>query len=293
MSSRLNELQSILKMNKISNVTVIIPCYNDGKYIEEALQSVYNQTLLPEKIIVIDDGSDMATKKVLAALNHPLLQIVHQENKGVSVARNTAIALAKTDYIVNLDADDYYDPTFIEKSVDILYRNTNLIAVTSYYRVFKGSTTKEIRKPLGGKVRDFIVINNCVANTLFRKSAWKQGGGFDVKMQNGYEDWEFWISTLKNGHSIHVIHEVLSHYRIKKASRDQTALMNYDLELRKYIYNKHKELYNEHIEFYVDELLRQNSLLRTTIKNKKESKEWRLGESILAPFRYFKKQLFK
>lgn len=278
-------------MNTKSNVTVIIPCYNDGQYLMEALQSIYNQTLLPEKIIIVDDGSNTSTKNVLATINNPLVQIVHQENKGVSAARNYAISLAQTDYIVNLDADDYYEPTFIEKAVALLNNNEHFIAVSSNCRKFCELKTIEVLKPLGGSLTDFIVINNCSANTMFRKQYWNEVGGFDEKMQAGYEDWEFWIAILKQGGSIHIIKEVLSHYRIKNISRDQNALKKHDFELRQYIYLKHKEVYQEHLDFYIGELLRQNSLLRNSVDMAKKSREYTIGKFVLEPFRAIKKIL--
>ena len=272
-----------------SNVTIIIPCYNDGQYIIEALQSIYNQTLLPEEIIVVDDGSNSETKKILKSINHPLVQIIYQENKGVSAARNLAISLAQTDYIVNLDADDYYESTFIEKAVLLLNSNKEIMAVSSYCRIFKNNITIEIIKPSGGMLKDFIVINNGRASTMFRKKCWRVAGGFDEKMQDGYEDWEFWIAILKQGGTVHIIKEVLSHYRIKKVSRDQKALKNYDFELRQYIYFKHKEVYENYLDFYVSQLLRQNSLLRSSIYKVRSSKEFSIGKFILSPLRVIKK----
>ena len=277
--------------NSRSNVTVIIPCYNDGKYIMEALESIYKQTLLPEKIIIVDDGSSTATKNILGRIEHPLLQIIYQENKGVSAARNIAISLAQTDYILNLDADDYFEPTFIEKAVELLNSNKQLMAVSSYCRIFKDNNTIEIIKPLGGMLKDFIVINNCSANTMFRIQCWDTVGGFDEKMKGGYEDWEFWIAVLKQEGTVHIIKEVLSHYRVKKTSRNQKALVNYDFELRQYIFLKHKEVYEEYSDFYINQLLRQNSLLRNSIQKAKKSREYIIGKFILEPFRIIKKIL--
>lgn len=274
---------------KSSNVTVIIPCYNDGQYIMEALQSLYYQTLLPEKIIIVDDGSNIDTKKILSTINHSLVQIVYQENKGVSAARNLAISLAQTDYIVNLDADDYFEATFIEKAIAVLNQDQEVVAVSSYHHVFNGASTIEIVNPLGGKLKDFIVKNNCSSNTMFRKKAWLTVGGFDEKMKEGYEDWEFWIAILKQGGSIHILKEVLSHYRIKAVSRDQNALKKYDFELRKYIYYKHKGVYEANLDFYILQLLRQNSLLRNSIYKAKSSKEYIIGKFILEPLRTIKK----
>ena len=283
----------MIMTNSKSNVTAIIPCYNDGQYIMKALQSLYNQTLLPDKIIIVDDGSNEVTRTVLKKIEHPGVQIIYQDNKGVSNARNTAISLAKTDYILNLDADDYYEPTFIEKAVEFLNDNKQLVAVSSYCSKFYEGKTIEILKPLGGSLTDFIVINNCTANTMFRKLSWNTVGGFDEKMQGGYEDWEFWIAVLKLTGTIHIIKEVLSHYRVKKFSRDQKALKNHDFELRQYIFLKHKEVYEKHFDFYVFQLLRQNSLLRNSIYKVKNSKEYNIGSLFFAPLRYLKNKVVK
>jgi glycosyltransferase involved in cell wall biosynthesis len=275
--------------NASSNVTVIIPCYNDGAYIMEALESIYNQTVLPEKIIIVDDGSQAKTKKELATINNPLVYLVCQENQGVSVARNHAISLAQTDYIVNLDADDYYEPTFIEKAIQILDTDTTIGVVSSHCWTFSEKKKISIVRPLGGGVTDFMVINNGRANAMFRKECWQAVGGFDVNMKAGYEDWEFWIAITKNNWRIHIIPEILSHYRIKQSSRDRKAVVHHDHELRMYIFNKHKEMYQTHFEFYASELLLQNSILRNSLLNAKESREFQIGLLVLAPFRFLKK----
>lgn len=279
--------------NSKSNVTAIIPCYNDGLYIMEALQSLYNQKVLAEKIIIVDDGSNEATRNVLKKIVHASVQIVYQDNKGVSNARNTAIALAQTEYIVNLDADDYCEPTFIAKAVEVLNNNSQIVAVSTYCRTFKEDKTVEIIKPLGGQLKDFIVINNGRATAMFRKKCWQAVSGFDEKMQGGYEDWEFWLAILKQGGTFYIIKEVLSHYRIKKVSRDKKALENHDFELRHYIFLKHKEVYITHLDFYINQLLRQNSLLRNSIYNVKNSKEYSIGKLFLAPFRFLKNKIVK
>jgi glycosyltransferase involved in cell wall biosynthesis len=272
-----------------SNTTAIIPCYNDGQYIMEALQSLYDQTLLPEKIIIVDDGSDATTKKILKAINHPLVQIIYQENKGVSTARNRAIDMAQTDYIVNLDADDYFEPTFLEKAVAVFHQDQKVIAVSSYCRIFRARTTIEMIEPQGGSLKNFIVKNQSRASAMFTKKAWLTVRGFDDKMKEGYEDWEFWIAILKLGGTIHVIPEVLSHYRIKKVSRDQNALKKHDFELRKYIFLKHREVYEMHLDFYIGELLRQNSLLRNSVHKAKNSVDYTIGKFIIKPLRAIKK----
>lgn len=279
--------------NSNSNVTAIIPCYNDGGYIMQALKSLYNQTLLPEKIIIVDDGSNETTRNVLKKIEHASVQIVYQNNKGVSNARNTAISLAKTDYILNLDADDYYEPTFIEHALKILDNNTNVAAVCALVKILRGNKfEKEIKKPLGGVVKNFIVTNNGVSGSMFRKKCWIEVSGFDENMKNGYEDWEFWIAVLKQNWTMHIIQEPLFVYRIKKQSRDKTAVKDYDFELKKYIFTKHKDLYQKYFEFYCSELLRRNSLLKNKLLKVENSPEIKLGIILTKPLRFLKR-LFK
>lgn len=275
-----------------SNVTVIIPCFNDGKFIMEALHSVLNQTLKPEKIIIVDDGSNIETKTVLESIKMDTVTVLSQENSGVSHARNKAINLAETAYILNLDADDYLEPTFIEKTVEVLNNNKQIAVISSYCRNFTGKDTEvEIIKPLGGEVKDFIIKNNGRANSLFRKQCWEDAGGYDENMLNGYEDWEFWIAILKKNWSMHIIKEVLMHYRIKDVSRDQIALSKFDFELRKYIFNKHNDLFKEHFDFYALELLRRNSVLKNNVFKVKKSNEYKIGSFILNPLRQIKRKL--
>ena len=275
-----------------SNVTVIIPCYNDGEFILQALNSILNQSLKAEKVIIVDDGSNIETKAILDEIKIEGVTVISQKNSGVSYARNKAINLAKTDYILNLDADDYLEFTFIEKAVVLLNNNKQIAVVGSYCRNFTGKNIEvEIIKPLGGPVKNFIVKNNGRANSLFRQKCWKDVGGYDENMLNGYEDWEFWIAILKRGYSMYIIKEVLTHYRIKETSRDQTALSQYDFELRKFIFNKHRDLFKEHFDFYALELLRINSVLKSNVFKVKQSKEYQIGSFISNPFSLLKRTL--
>ena len=277
-------------MNSTSNVTVIIPCYNDNAYIEQAINSIICQTVLPEKIIVIDDGSDEATKVVLRKIVAENLEIVYQQNQGVCNARNRGIDLASTDYILTLDADDFFEPTFIEKAIDVLKNNSKIGVVGSFVNVIKyGKLETEIHKPLGGIVKNFLVKNNAMASLMFRKQCWTEVSGYDENMVKGYEDWEFWIAILRNNWEMYIISEVLFNYRIKKKSRDTVALDLYDFELREYIFLKHKELYKEHFDFYVTELIRQNSILRNNSNKTKKSIDYKIGGLFLTPIRFVKK----
>ncbi|WP_433833673.1 glycosyltransferase family A protein [Flavobacterium anhuiense] len=277
-----------------SNVTVIIPCYNDGLYVMEALDSILNQTLKADKIIIVDDGSERETRKVLESIDHENVTIIYQENQGVCKTRNNAIQLAETDYILNLDADDYFEATFIEKAVEVLNNNTKVAAVGSWVKILKNNVLeKEIKKPYGGSVKDFIIINNGIASSMFRRKCWEMVSGYDAEMQNGYEDWEFWISILKHNYEMVILQEPLYTYRQKMQSRNKSALNKYDYDLRKYIFVKHKELYKEHFEYYSLELLRKNSIFSRNQNKAKETIDYRIGNLILRPIRFLKRIIKK
>lgn len=273
-----------------SNVTVIIPCYNDGKYIVEAVNSILNQTLKAEKIIIIDDGSRIETKNILKTITNDNISIVFQENQGVSKARNTGINLAKTDYILTLDADDYFEATFIEKAVLVLNANEIIGVVGCFYKVIKGNVTeKESIKPEGGTVKNFLIKNNGMACCLFRKNCWLEVSGYDEKMSEGYEDWEFWIAILSNNWKMHIIQEDLFNYRLKPISRDTKALKDFDFELRQYIFLKHKTVFLEHYEFYALELLKVSCNFRRKNNFLKSSLNYKIGRILLFPLRSVKR----
>lgn len=279
-----------MKETSIVGITVIIPCYNDGIYINGALDSVLNQTLLPEKIIIIDDGSNEETLEILREIQSPIVQIIYQENTGVCTARNRAIDNATTEYILTLDADDYFERTFIEKAFNVVSSQANVGVVCCYYQGFKiDNSLMAVIKPLGGLVNNFLVQNNGLGNCLFRKACWEKVNGYDVRFDKGYEDWDFWISILKNGWEMHVIPEVLFKYRIKDVSRDQTAVALYDQELKMKLYDKHKEVYQKYAKQVYALLIYKNSKLKNKIAKTQSTLDYRLGASLLKPIRFIKK----
>jgi glycosyltransferase involved in cell wall biosynthesis len=99
----------------MEDISVVIPLYNKIPYIERAIHSVLGQTVLPGEIIVVDDGSTDGDGEIVEALQDPLIKLVRQENQGVSVARNRGIELARGELIAFLDADDFWEPGYLEE----------------------------------------------------------------------------------------------------------------------------------------------------------------------------------
>ena len=110
----------------MDKVSVIMPCYNDGKYIREAIESVKNQTYLNIEIVVIDDGSeDNETCQILNGLSEDV-RLLKSEHLRPAGARNLGISKATGKYILPLDSDDKIDATYIEKCVNILNDNEKI-----------------------------------------------------------------------------------------------------------------------------------------------------------------------
>ena len=121
-------------------VSVVIPCYNYGRFLNDAIASVRAQTLQDFEIIVVDDGSnDDVTPGVLDALEgsdqSPDLTVIRQENQGAPTARNTGIRVAKGLYVCCLDADDTMEPTYLEKCVLLMEGNAGVSLAYSWLRV--------------------------------------------------------------------------------------------------------------------------------------------------------------
>lgn len=121
-------------MNK---VTIVIPVYNSEKYIAKCLESVLNQTYKDFEILVINDGSKDNSKKIIDeyAEKYPeKIKAIHQENKGVSITRNNAIKMVKTEYIMFMDNDDFIDKDYIEVLVENIEKEKYDVVISGYRR---------------------------------------------------------------------------------------------------------------------------------------------------------------
>ncbi len=243
-------------MNEEVKVSVIIPCYNYGKTIDRAVDSVLKQTYQNFEIIIVNDGStDEKTNEKLANYNKPKTKVIHIENQGPSVARNTAIEAAKGEYILPLDADDEIDPTYLEKAVKILDEDGNISIVCCDYRgVVDYTLFKRIFKvKINYKFPEcllYMANYMFVVTSFFRKSDWEKVGGFNPNMVHGSEDHNFWISIIKLGGKVYHIPEILTSYHKKPFIKTRYSLMSREQHKLSYIqtFNNHKQLYLDNIE---------------------------------------------
>jgi glycosyltransferase involved in cell wall biosynthesis len=269
-------------------ISIVIPCYNDAVYIEEAVQSAIGQTWVKTEIIVVDDGSNKKTKRVLKELEPKIDLLITQENKGLSAARNIGIENAKGTFIVLLDSDDFFEPEFCKKALSVISEDNSVKIVSCYARRFNDNGIIDIFKPSGGDISNFLKYNAAIGNSMIRKQDWKMAGKYDESMQGGFEDWEFYIRLLKTGGYAFVLEETLFNYRQKKTSMRVSA-NKIKYELQKRIYFQHRDLYKEHFEVFVEYLL--SKIEREEQEKIKHTKriEFRFGRTVLKPIRMIKK----
>jgi glycosyltransferase involved in cell wall biosynthesis len=230
-------------------VSVIVPCYNQGAYLAEALESVLEQTYPVWECIIINDGSTDNTDAVarLWEQKDTRFKYLSIPNGGVSNARNTGIAAAKGFYILPVDGDDKISPNYIETMIAVM--DSDPKTKVAYGAIQKFGAVNE-----RWKLSDFnyywLPVTNMIHCTgLYRKSDFEAlPGGYDVNMHEGLEDWEFWINFLKEGGDAKRDDSALLYYRVKEKSRMTGISLQKRYRLLAYIYNKHRSLYEVFME---------------------------------------------
>jgi GT2 family glycosyltransferase len=226
-------------------VTAVIPCFNHGQFVERAVDSVLGQTYGDVRIIVVDDGStDSHTIKVLQALDRPRTVVLRKQNDHVAAARNSGIRMTSSRYILTLDADDYFEPQFLQMAVAVLDEEDTVGVVTCCVR--SSGCRTDTYNPKGGGTSDFLMRNCSRASALFRRQCWERVGGYNETMKKGYEDWDFWISITAHGWSVHCLPGVLLNYRCGSQSM-VTGADALRPELVRQLVRNHLELYRDHV----------------------------------------------
>jgi len=193
-------------------VAVIIPCFNQGRFLPEALASVRAQTHPQVKCVVVDDGSTQAeTLGILRELERDGLTVLRQSNQGLAAARNTGVRATCTEYFVPLDADDRLHPRFIEFLLPPLRADRSLGFAYCHVRFFGAENrTWECRPYDPARL---IFQNLGAATALVRREAFESVGGYATDMTEGYEDWDFWLALLGAGWRGVLVPRPLFYYR--------------------------------------------------------------------------------
>lgn len=215
-------IDSIANSNSKPIVSIIVPCYNQGHLLCDALDSVLMQTYIDWECIIVNDGSTDNTESVALAYceKDARFMYFYQDNQGVIASRNNAIRKSNGRYILPLDGDDKIAPTYLEKAVPIISNNPKVSIV---YCLVEQFGEKEGLYFLPEFEINRMLLDNCIVVTaLFRRSDYDNTKGYNPNMKKGLEDWDFWLSILELGGTAYRIDEVLFYYRIQNSSRNKS-----------------------------------------------------------------------
>jgi glycosyltransferase involved in cell wall biosynthesis len=221
-------------------VSVIVPCYNGGRFIDQLEATLAAQTFRDFETVIVNDGSRDDTKARLDRLPRSI-RAIHQANQGPGAARNTAIKAARADIILALDCDDQLDPTYLEETVAAMRAAPADVGFLFTHERMTG--LRQGVEPRYFKLFDQLFINRVPSCLMFRKEAWRRAGGYDESMREGYEDWEFTIAMAAAGYRAIEIPKPLFTYRVSDEGLLLRMSSKMHAELWRRMRRKHRDLY--------------------------------------------------
>ena len=218
------------------NFSVLIPAYQAARTIGEAVESALTQTLVPQEIIVCDDGSTDDLSEALAPYRDRITVVRLEQNQGLSAARNAALKAASCEFVATLDADDILLPRYLEAIAELAAARPDLaIMVTDAYVELEGKRIRHsydeswsfevANQRLGILERNFIP-----SRAVVRRATLLDMGGWDESLRHA-EDWDLWLRMIFRGLSAGLVCEPLACYRVQpdSLSTDQVALRRSEL----------------------------------------------------------------
>jgi len=179
-------------------ISVIIPTYNKGPFIEAALESVAGQTLSDFEILIVDDGSTDGTERLVSAAGFSNLRYLRTAHAGIAAARNRGLSESRRPYVAFLDSDDLWRPDHLEKALAALEGPSALVAAGDYDEIdalgrgLGVSRAAEGRGVHPGFARatglPFLPL---LQGAVFRRELVKRAGGFDEGFRSAFEDIDF------------------------------------------------------------------------------------------------------
>jgi glycosyltransferase involved in cell wall biosynthesis len=185
-------------------ITVLMPAYNAGKYIREAIRSVLQQSFENFELVIVNDGSTDDTLGIALSFNDPRVVVVNKEHEGIAIALNTGLKLAGAPYIARFDADDICMPDRLEKQFDFLYDHPDYVLVGSdaVYILDNGEflfsfkciahSNDEVQNNL------YVYCPFIHSSVMYRREDVIKAGGYNIHAHN-FEDYLLWTNLAKAG----------------------------------------------------------------------------------------------
>jgi len=248
----------------LPTATVVIPCYNHGRFVREAVDSALRQERADVRVVVVDDGSDDgATPALCDACAGERVGVIHQENRGLPGARNRGADGARTEYLVFLDADDWIEPGFVatlaaaieaeraagrDEDVSHAYCQERLVGLgQGFWRVPDWDPML------------MLITNLHPVTALVRRERFEAAGGFEESMRGGYEDWDFWITMVERGWRGVRVREPLFVWRRHSDETMVMRVIHNHAALYAGIRGRHADLYRRHAR---ELLVRSSTMLQ-------------------------------
>lgn len=230
-------------MDAMPTVTIVIPTYNAGSFIEETIRSVLTQTFDDLEVIVVDDGSTDATCAVAAALGSEV-RVLRQRRAGVCVARNRGLQEARGRYICFLDHDDVWHPEKLECQMQLFERNPEVALVHTNIKRWNESSdgsfppaaslwdanpSREIDEERSGWVYHHLLVDSFILTSaaMMRTEAVKEVGAFDPELPYS-EDWDLWLRLSRKWRFI----RTLGAFALYRQHRTQGSRMYREIDYR-------------------------------------------------------------
>lgn len=228
----------------MSRVSIIIPCFNAGDYLAQAVASALAQTHQDFEVIVVDDGShDERTLEVLESLDRSKVTVARQANGGPASARNHAVRIASGKYVLPLDADDLISPEYAKAAAEVLDARDDIGIVycnATRFGVEEGPWTLPPYT-----LREMVIDNVIFCSAMYRRSDWESVGGYSEHLRRGMEDYDFWLKLLNAGRDVAKLDAAYFHYRILTSSRTSSFM-----EDRSQVVGTYAEIFRGNIDFF-------------------------------------------
>lgn len=246
------------------SATVVIPCFNHGRFVATAVESALKQEGAEIRVVVVDDGSsDGSSAGACEECAGEKVKVVHQGNRGLPAARNAGAKGAEGEYLVFLDADDWIEPAFVSRLAGAIEREREAGRDGDVSHAYCQERLVEKGRGIW-RVPEWDPVMMMMTNlhpvtALVRRERFEAAAGFNEGMTGGYEDWDLWLKFVERGWRGVRVREPLFVWR---RHSDSTMIMNVIGEheaLYRRIMEQHRELYERHAR---ELLLAGNVMLR-------------------------------
>ncbi len=206
-------------------ISIIVPVFNVEKYLRQALESIINQSFTDWECIVVNDGSTDSSPAICEefAAKDPRITVIHQENGGLSAARNTGFKAASAPYIAYLDSDDWVEPEYLATLYNLITTHNADVAQIGFFREYNGFSRK---KPLVKQLRVMnqktalreLVMDKSMPSYMWNKLYSRRIINMEFPVGKTFEDLYTVTKWFQDANTIVASPEVLYHYRIRRGS---------------------------------------------------------------------------